>query len=48
MRQLHSITDSMDMDLRKLWDSVEDRGAWGDTVHEVAKIQCDLVTEQQE
>ena len=48
MRWLNGITDSMDMDLRKLWDSVEDRGAWGDTVHEVAKIQCDLVTEQQE
>ena len=27
---------------------MEDRGAWGDTVHEVAKIQCDLVTEQKQ
>ena len=37
MRWLHSITDSVDMNLRKLWETVKDRGAWDATVHEVAK-----------
>ena len=27
-RLLDSITDSMDMNLSKLWEAVEDRGAW--------------------
>ena len=27
MRWLDSITDSMDMNLRKFWETVEDRGA---------------------
>ena len=31
------ITDSMDMNLSKLWDTVEDRGTWCATVHGVAK-----------
>ena len=31
------ITDSMDMNLSKLWKSVEDRGAWCAAVHRVAK-----------
>ena len=37
MRWLDSITDSMDMNLSKLQEMVEDRGAW--TVHGVAKSQ---------
>ena len=28
MRELGSITDSMDMNLSKLWEIVKDRGAW--------------------
>ena len=37
MRWLDSITDSVDMNLRKYWETVEDRGAWRATVHGVAK-----------
>ena len=33
------ITDSMDMNLRKLWDIVEDREAWHPAVHGVEKSQ---------
>ena len=32
-----SITDSMNMNLSKLWEVAEDRGAWYARVHEVAK-----------
>jgi len=37
MRCLDSITNSKDMNLSKLWEIVEDRGACYDTVHEVAE-----------
>ena len=37
MRWLNSITNSVDMNLSKLWEIVEDRGAWHATVHEVTK-----------
>ena len=37
MRWLDSITDSMDMNLSKLHDIVEDREAWPAAVYEVAK-----------
>ena len=37
MRRLDSITDSMDMNLRKLWEIVKDREDWHAAVHEVTK-----------
>ena len=37
MRRLNSITDSMDMNLSKVWEIVEDRGAWHAAIHEVTK-----------
>ena len=39
MRWLDSITDSMDMNLRKLQKTVEGRRAWHAEVHGVAKSQ---------
>ena len=37
MRWLDSITDSMDMNLNKLWEIVKGREDWHAEVHEVAK-----------
>ena len=37
MRWLDSITDSMDMNLSKLWEITENRGAGRATVHRVAE-----------
>ena len=46
MRWLDSITHSMDMNMSKLWETAEDRGAWRAVVHRVAKSRNDLATEQ--
>ena len=39
MRWLDSIIVSMDMNLSKLWERVEDRGAWYTIVHGVTRSQ---------
>ena len=36
---LDSITNSIDMNLNKLWEILKERGAWPAVVHEVAKSQ---------
>ena len=42
LRWLDSTTDSMDMNLSKLQETVEDRGAWRAAVHGVTKSQTQL------
>ena len=45
MKWLDSITDSMEVNLSKLWETVKDREAWCAAIHGVGH---NLTTEQQQ
>ena len=48
VRWLDNKTNSLNMNLSKLWEIVEDRGAWRATIHKLQRVGHDLAatTEQ--
>ena len=42
MRQLDSTTDSMVLNLSKLWEMVENRGTWSTAVHGLQRVRQDF------
>ena len=48
MKWLDNVTDSTNMNLSKLWETVEDRGAWRAVVLWSGRVGQDLVTKQQQ
>ena len=48
MRWLNSITDSIEVNLSKLWDIVEDSEAWHAAIHGLPKNGHNFSTEQQQ
>ena len=46
MKWLDSITNSMDMNLSKLWETVKESGAWHATVHGSQRVGHNLATEK--
>ena len=45
---VNSITESMDLNLRKLWKVMEDRGTWHAQCMESQRVRHDLATTQQQ
>ena len=48
IRRLDGITDSVDVSLSRLWETVKDREVWRAAVHGVTKSQIQLSTKQQQ
>ena len=46
--EMDGVTDSIDMSLSKLRETVKDREAWRASVHSIAESDTALATEQQQ